>query len=391
MILFITVLHFTSLHSFPPGHHYKDTTFSPFCIDLTTSLTTTTTATIPIVSHHHLSLFLNYRLEINKLFCFCTSAVISGSETKSHVFFFPSIVVKMGRAGRDWSQIYSIYGMDDWHTPIFLLIHAIVFSSSSIMFLVHFNQICYSFESIFPSIFSATFARFTAGFTGSVMALTGVCLFYAAGNMFYSSVALYWDMAQRMVNTVHDWSSVKTVLDVGCSRGILLNSVAMELKKEGSSGRVVGLDRTNTVTLSTLKTAAIEGVQEYVTCREGDARMLPFPDNYFDVVVSAGFVHKVGKEFGSKTAAASAERMRVLGEVVRVLKEGGVGVVWDLVHVPEYVVRLRELKMEDIRVSERVTAFMVNSHIVSFRKPSHHDHVLGPNEVRLDWRFNTMF
>lgn len=291
----------------------------------------------------------------------------------------------MGRSGRDWSQIYSIYGMEDWHTPIFLLAHAIIFSASSIIFLLHFNHICFSFESIFP----ATFARFTAGFTGCVMALTAICLFYAAGNMFYSSVALHWDMAQRMVNTVRDWSSVKTVLDVGCSRGILLNSVAMELKKEGSSGRVVGLDGINTA-LSTLKTAEIEGVQEYVTCREGDARMLPFPDNYFDVVVSGGFVHKVGKEFGSKTAAASAERMRVVGEVVRVLKEGGVGVVWDLVHVPEYVVKLHELKMEDIRVSERVTAFMVNSHIVSFRKPSHH--VLGHNEVRLDWRLiNNVF
>ncbi|KAM0063327.1 putative methyltransferase type 11, S-adenosyl-L-methionine-dependent methyltransferase [Helianthus debilis subsp. tardiflorus] len=291
----------------------------------------------------------------------------------------------MGRVGRDWTQIYTIYGLEDWHTPIFLLIHAIVFSASSITFLLHFNWICNSFEYFFPSL---SFARFAAGFTGSVMALSAVCLFYAAGNMFYSSVALRWDMAQRMLTAVHDWSAVKTVLDVGCSRGILLNAVAMELKKEGSSGRVVGLDRKNT-TLSTLRTAAIEGVQEYVTCREGDARRLPFPDNYFDVVVSAGFVHKVGKEFGSKTAAAAAERMRVVGEVVRVLKEGGVGVVWDLVHVPEYVLRLQELKMEDIRVSERVTAFMVNSHIVSFRKPS--QHVIGPSEVRLDWRFSNIF
>ncbi|KAI7726929.1 hypothetical protein M8C21_027993, partial [Ambrosia artemisiifolia] len=239
------------------------------------------------------------------------------------------------------------------------------------------------------ALISTSFARFAAGFTGSVMALSAVCLFYAAGNMFYSSVALPWDMAQRMLAAVQDWSSVKTVLDVGCSRGILLNAVAMELKKEGSSGRVVGLDRGNT-TLSTLRTAALEGVQEYVTFREGDARRLPFADNYFDVVVSAGFVHKVGKEFGAKTAAAAAERMRVVGEVVRVLKEGGVGVVWDLVHVPEYVLRLQELKMEDIKVSERVTAFMVNSHIVSFRKPSH-QHVIGPSEVRLDWRFNNIF
>lgn len=99
-------------------------------------------------------------------------------------------------------------------------------------------------------------------------------------------------------------------------------------------------------------------------------------------------MHTVGKEYGQKSAAAAAERMRVLGEVVRVLKAGGVGVVWDLVHAEEYVQRLNELKMEEIRVSERVTAFMVSSHIVSFRKPR--QHFVGSAEVRLDWRFNNL-
>ncbi|GMP52860.1 hypothetical protein CsSME_00018529 [Camellia sinensis var. sinensis] len=292
----------------------------------------------------------------------------------------------MGKTGRDWTQIYSIYGMDDWQTPVFLLLHAIVFSSLSVLFLIYFNPICAFFESLFPSVPCGA-TRFAAGFTGSVTALSALCLFFAAGNIFYSAVSLHWDMAQRMVTAVNDWSTVKHALDVGCGRGILLNAVAMQLKKEGSSGRVVGLDRRKT-TVSTLRTAGMEGVQEYVTCREGDARRLPFADNYFDVVVSAVFLHTVGKELGRTTAAAAAERMRVVGEVVRVLKPGGVGVVWDLVHVPEYVQRLRELKMEDVRVSESVTAFMVSSHIVSFRKPS--QHVVGFGEVRLDWRFNNI-
>ncbi|KAH0654080.1 hypothetical protein AABB24_013348 [Solanum stoloniferum] len=291
----------------------------------------------------------------------------------------------MGKAGRDWGQIYSIYGVDDWQTPIFLLIYAIFFSILSVIFLVYFEPICYFFHHFLPGPSSA---RFAAGFTGSVTALSAVCLFYAAGNIFYSSVSLHWEMAQRMVNAVGDWSSVKHALDLGCGRGILLNAVALQLKKSGSSGRVVGLHPTPTCSLSTLRTAGIEGVQEYVTCRSGDPRKLPFSDNYFDVVASAAFVHTVGKEFGQKTAVAAAERMRVLGEVVRVLKPGGVGVVWDLVHAPEYVKRLQELKMEDIRVSERVTAFMVNSHVIVFNKPS--QHFVGPNEVRLDWRLNNL-
>ncbi|CAF2078653.1 BnaCnng30330D [Brassica napus] len=278
---------------------------------------------------------------------------------------------------RDWAQIYAIYGIEQWQTLVFLLFHAFVFSLLSVLFLIYFDQICFFLDSFFLS----GAARLAAGFTGAVTALSAVCLLFAAANFLYSDVPLQYKMAQRMVSSVGDWSCVKTALDLGCGRGILLNAVATQLKKTGSSGRVVGLDRSKRTTLSTLRTAKLEGVQEYVTCREGDVRTLPFGDNYFDVVVSSVFVHTVGKEHGQKSVEAAAERMRVLGEIVRVVKPGGLCVVWDLLHVPEYVRRLQELKMEDIRVSERVTAFMAASHIVSFRKPS--ELVAGPREENI--------
>ena len=130
--------------------------------------------------------------------------------------------------------------------------------------------------------------------------------------------------------------------------------MATQLKKEGSLARVVRFDRNKTTTLKTLCTTKIEGVGEYVTCREGDVRSLPFDDNYFDVVVLGVFVHMVGKEYEKRIVEAAAERARVVGEVVRVLNPGGIGVVWDLrLPVLEYVHRLQELKMEDIWVSER--------------------------------------
>ncbi|KAE9585216.1 putative S-adenosyl-L-methionine-dependent methyltransferase [Lupinus albus] len=285
------------------------------------------------------------------------------------------------RNSREWTQIYAIYGMDQWQTLIFLLAQAILFSVFSILYLLYFTSICIFFELILPS----GAARFAAGFTGVVTVLSAVCLYFAAANFFYSAVPLQYDMANRIVSAVSDWSSVKLALDLGCcGRGILLTAVAMQLKKEGSSGRVVGLERWKQTTLSTLRTAVTEGVGEYVTCRDGDARRLPFRDNYFDVVVSGVFVHTVG--VGRRSAAeAAAERMRAVGEVVRVMKPGGVGVVWDLLHVPEYVTRLKELNMEDVRVSECVTAFMVSSHIVSFRKPTQ-QYLLAPPEVTLDWR-----
>ncbi|XXG59767.1 hypothetical protein AAC387_Pa04g1791 [Persea americana] len=296
---------------------------------------------------------------------------------------YPSPSSKMtSKSSRHWMQIYAIYGMDEWQTLLFLLFHAVVFSFLSALLLLYFTPFSVLLHSyIFPSL-PAPFSRFIAGFLGSLTAISAVCLYFASANIFHSAVSLHWDMAQRMLASVTDWSTVRTALDVGCGRGILLNSVALMLKKQGSSGRVVGLDRRRKTTLATLRTAGIEGVQEYVTCREGDPRRLPFSDSYFDVVVSGVYLHTVGKEYGHRSAAAAAERGKVLGEVVRVLKPGGVGVVWDLVCVPEYVERLRELRMEEIRVSERVTAYMVSSQIVSFRRPRE-----GSVGVEaLDWR-----
>lgn len=133
----------------------------------------------------------------------------------------------MGKAAtRDWGQIYAIYGMDEWQTLMFLLLHAIFFSILSVLFLVYFDTVCCFFEWI---LLSSGGARFAAGFTGCVTALSSICLFFAAGNIFYSSVSLHWDMAQRMVNLVNDWSSVKLALDVGCGRGMLLNTVALQV------------------------------------------------------------------------------------------------------------------------------------------------------------------
>eukprot|EP00262_Sarcandra_glabra_P017040 TRINITY_DN570_c0_g2_i1.p1 TRINITY_DN570_c0_g2~~TRINITY_DN570_c0_g2_i1.p1 ORF type:complete len:294 (+),score=12.55 TRINITY_DN570_c0_g2_i1:144-1025(+) len=289
----------------------------------------------------------------------------------------------MGKTGRDWMQIYAIYGMDEWQTLIFLIFNAITFTVLSLLFLLYFTPLCSFLHLIFPSL-PAGALRFVAGFSGSVTAISALCLFFAAGNFLYSGVSLHWEMSQRMISSVIDWSTVRTALDVGCGRGILLNAVALQLKKEGSSGHVVGLDCRKTA-VDTLRRAWAEGVSEYVTCRQGDPRCLPFGDNSFDVVVSGVFLHTVGKENGYRSPAAAAERGKGLSELIRVLKPGGVGVIWDLVHVPEYVRRLQEMRMEEIRVSEAVTAYMVSSHIVSFRKPS--QMVVGTGEGQpLDWR-----
>jgi hypothetical protein len=80
---------------------------------------------------------------------------------------------------------------------------------------------------------------------------------------------LLLDSYEGIVGMVGDWSNMKNALGVGCERWILLNAVEMQLKKEGSNGRIVGMDlwHDEKETMSSmLKTTTIEGVQEYVTC-----------------------------------------------------------------------------------------------------------------------------
>ncbi|KAG1368171.1 malonyl-[acyl-carrier protein] O-methyltransferase [Cocos nucifera] len=291
----------------------------------------------------------------------------------------------MGKAvagRRDWTQLYAIYGTDEWQTVAFLVLHATLFAGLSLLLLLYFPHALAPAAPL-PAL------RFAAGFAGTVAALSALCLLYAAAEVLYSSLALRWEMAQRMVAAVPDWSAVRTALDVGCGRGMLLNAVAMRMKKEGNGGRVVGLDTWRDTAVAALRRARAEGVQEHVTCREGDARRLPFADGYFDVVVSAVHLSGLGRRVAGRSRAAMAapERARGLGEMVRVLKPGGVGVVWDLVCAPEYAQRLREMQMEDVRVSDRVTAYMVDSHIVSFRKPLNSAFGMEA-QPPLDWRTN---
>lgn len=134
----------------------------------------------------------------------------------------------MGKGSRDWSQIYAIYGMDEWQTFLFLFFHALIFSLLSVLILHYFGPVTASLSllKVF-SLLPPGSARFAAGLMGSITALIAVCLLFAAANFLYSAVPLRWEISQRMLSAVTDWSNVKTALDVGCGRGIHAHSLML--------------------------------------------------------------------------------------------------------------------------------------------------------------------
>ena len=92
----------------------------------------------------------------------------------------------------------------------------------------------------------------------------------------------------------------KTALDLGCGRG----EVSVQLAQLGA--RVTGVDVSAESLSRAENLARIHDVSDRVALREGDAESLPFEDDGFDIVVSAGVMSFV--EFDK----AAAELARVV-------------------------------------------------------------------------------
>lgn len=134
-----------------------------------------------------------------------------------------------------------------------------------------------------------------------------------------------------------------TVLDIGCGRGLFLINAAKRL----TIGKALGVDIWNQNDQSgndpkvTLQNAIIENVSDRVEVRNGDARQLPFNDNYFSVVISSLAIHNIKER---------KERDKVIKEIIRVLKPQGRFAILDIHNVNEYADAFRRFGVTAIEV-----------------------------------------
>lgn len=147
-------------------------------------------------------------------------------------------------------------------------------------------------------------------------------IFAPRGAGLYNAVAprllgpLYRRVAGEVVASVGQPATreISAVLEIGSGPGEL----ALEIARRLPGGDVVGIDLAETMVDRATGRARAEGQEERVRFHLADAAALPLADGSFDVVVSTLSLHH-----WSDPAA-------VFAEIARVLRPGGVALVYDL-------------------------------------------------------------
>jgi arsenite methyltransferase len=140
------------------------------------------------------------------------------------------------------------------------------------------------------------------------------------------------------------WRGDEQVLDVGCGRGLMLLGAATRL----TTGQATGIDLWRTEDQAansadaTLANAAALGVAGRVSVVTGDMTDMPFPADRFDIVLSAWAVHNVPDP---------SRRKQAIGEMLRVLKPGGMLALTDIEGRDSYPEALQALGALEVSVA----------------------------------------
>jgi arsenite methyltransferase len=132
----------------------------------------------------------------------------------------------------------------------------------------------------------------------------------------------------KMLNML-SWKGNEQVLDIGTGKGLLMIGAAKRL----TNGKCFGIDIWNKADLSgntydsALRNAELEGVKNKIEIKNADAQQIPFADNSFDYVLSNLCIHNIKTKKG---------RIIACGEIVRVLKPGGVALISDFMYTRDY-------------------------------------------------------
>lgn len=166
----------------------------------------------------------------------------------------------------------------------------------------------------------------------------------------------------------------ETVLDLGSGAGF---DCFLAAERVGPGGRVIGVDMTPEM-VERARANALEGDYGNVEFRLGEIESLPVGDGVVDVVVSNCVLN------------LSADRPRVLGEAMRVLKPGGRVMISDLVSeraVPDFVAASREslvgclpVQVAEYEADLAAAGFVGVSVEPGRRYPA--EHILGDPRVR---------
>jgi len=130
---------------------------------------------------------------------------------------------------------------------------------------------------------------------------------YVDAPYLHSTARLLSGIKRRSYELMHV-SRGQRVLDVGCGPGVDTLSLADEV---GPTGRVVGLDRDQTMVHAAGERAETAGVSGWVWHQCGDARSLPFASDSFDACRSERLFQHLDRPIDA------------LAEMVRVTRRGG--------------------------------------------------------------------